>query len=236
MDIDKLTAYLKSIKRTKAAIARSLRALEAFESWLDETRGLSIDDDISQEDLQAFIQSAKKGQKNLLLGLSNVFDFQGKDDLKTAAMKMRRAMLDKEVKPMRLRDFIGVDPWLIEALKAKGLRDAHQLLKACLTNEMRDSLAAELNIPYKSLLDLVKMADLSRIFAVKAVRTRLYLDSGYDTLDKLAAQDPMALHHALVKFVEESHFDGIPTTPKEAEYTVKTAMEIERWVIFIEGE
>jgi len=201
MDIDKLTAYLKSIKRTKAAIARSLRALEAFESWLDETRGLSIDDDISQEDLQAFIQSAKKGQKNLLLGLSNVFDFQGKDE-----------------------DFIGVDPWLIEALKAKGLRDAHQLLKACLTNEMRDSLAAELNVPYKSLLDLVKMADLSRMFAVKAVRTRLYLDSGYDTLDKLAAQDPMALHHALVKFV------------KEAEYTVKTAMEIERWVIFIEGE
>lgn len=45
------------------------------------------------------------------------------------------------------------------------------------------------------------MADLSRLFAVKALRMRLYLESGFDTLDKLAAQEPMALHLALVKFV-----------------------------------
>ena len=80
------------------------------------------------------------------------------------------------------------------------------------------------------------MADLSRIFAVKAVRTRLYLDSGYDTLDKLTSQDPISLHHALVKFVEESHFDGVPTTPKEAEFTVNAAKEIERWIIFRKSE
>jgi len=236
MDIDQLTAYLKSINRSKPAIARSLRALEAFESWLDKTRDQSIDDDLSLEDLQAFIQSAKKGQKNLLLGLANVFEFQGKDDLKTAAMQMRRAILNKEIKPMRLKDFIGVDHALIAALENKGMRDAHQLLHACRTYKARQALAANLDVPYKDMLDLVKMADLSRIFAVKSVRTRLYLDSGFDTLDKLAAQDPMQLHDDLVKFVEESHFNGIPTTPKEAVFTVKTAKKIDRWVIFNKGE
>ncbi|MEA3326384.1 MAG: hypothetical protein U9R53_03640 [Chloroflexota bacterium] len=61
MDNDHLTAYLKSIERSKSAIARSLRALDAFETWLKEDHKRSIDDDISLEDLQAFIQSAKKG-------------------------------------------------------------------------------------------------------------------------------------------------------------------------------
>ncbi len=80
------------------------------------------------------------------------------------------------------------------------------------------------------------MADLSRMFAVKAVRSRLYLDSGFDTLDKLAALDPMTLHLALVKFVKESQFKGIATSLKEAEFTVKEARKTERWIQFGDGE
>jgi hypothetical protein len=116
------------------------------------------------------------------------------------------------------------------------VHDAHQILKTCQTPEARHALKGELNFPYQDILDLVKMADLSRIFAVKAVRTRLYLESGYDTLDKLANTDPMVLHEAMVKFVEESNFNGIPTTPKEAEFTVKQAKKLDRWVVFENGE
>lgn len=236
MDREGLTTYLASIKLSKAAIARSLTALDAFEDWLKRKRNRSIDEELYLEDLKAFIQASKKGQKNLLMGLANVFGFQGKDDLRAAAVQMRRAMLDEDVKPMPLRDFIGVHETLLTHLQEKGIRDTWQLLDACRTPESRKALAAELGVLFKSLLDLVKMADLSRLFAVKAVRARLYLDSGFDTLDKLAAQDPLELHRALVRFVEQSHFDGVPTTPKEAERTVKAAQEIERWVQFEDGE
>ena len=221
---------------SKYATIRSLKAFERFDTWLKETRGLTIDDDIEIKDLHTFILSTEKGQKNLLLGLANVFEFQGRDALKAAALQLRRELLNKETKPMRLKDFIGVDPSLITELEAKGLRNAHQLLRACRTRDMRLALAAELGVPYQNLLDLVKMADLSRIRGVKAVRTRLYLDSGFDTLDKLASQDPQKLHLDLVKFVEESHFDSIATQSKEAEFTVKTAREIERWIEFEDGE
>jgi len=235
MDLEQLSAYLKLNGRSKAAINRSIHALSVFEKWLGEEHGLTIDE-ISLEDLRAFIQSVNKGQKNLLMGLANVFDFQGKGALKNAAIQMRRDMLDADVKPMPLRKFVGVEGSLIDALEARGMRDAHQLLRSCRTPEARKALASDLNVPYKTLLDLVKMADLSRLFAVKAVRTRLYLESGYDTLDKLAAQEPMALHLALMKFVEETHFDGVATLPKEAEATVKAAKEIERWIIFDKDE
>lgn len=236
MNKDKLRDFLKSKKLSKAAVNRSLMACEIFETWLNEERSLSIDDEITMEILKDFILSMKKGQKNLLLGLANVFDYQERECLRESALKMRRDLLKKAAKPMHLQDFLKVDQIVIARLKKKGIEDAHQLLTICSTNEDRKKLSQELNIPYSELLDLVKMADLSRIFAVKAVRTRLYLESGFDTLDKLAAQDPMALHLALVDFVEESGFDGIPTTPKEAEFTVNAARKLDRWIIFDEDD
>ena len=236
MDKDQLTAYLRSTKRSSSAINRTLWALDVFEIWLKETLGSSIEENITKNDLVAFIQSAEKKQKNLLLGLANVFEFIGREDLKVSALKMRRAILNKEIKPMRLKDFLGVDQSLIASLDAKGVSDAWSLLHISKTPEARHDLADELDVPYQDLLDLVKMADLSRMFAVKAVRTRLYLESGYDTLDKLAAQDPMELHLSLVRFVDESGFDGIATLPKEAQATVKTAREMERWVMFEKDE
>jgi hypothetical protein len=236
MDQEQLLAYLKSTKRSTAAIRRSLAALAAFTTWLATTHGLTVDDEVSLELLEAFIQSVDKGRKNLLMGLANVFEFQGRDDLKKAAMTMRRSMLNAETRPMPLRDFIGVAPEVVASLEAKGIQHAVDLLQVCRTPADRVVLARDLAVPDQDLLDLVKMADLSRLFAVKAVRARLYLLSGYDTLDKLAAQDPMDLHLALVRFVEEAHFDGVPTTPKEAAGTVKAARELERWVVFENGE
>jgi len=236
MDKEKLTAYLKSEGRSASAINRSLHALDAFNLWLKVYRGTTIEGDINLEDLKDFIHSTKKGQKNLLLGLSGVFEYLGKEELQTAARQMRSEMLKKERKPMKLRDFLGVDHELIRALKEIGVHDAHQLLKTCPTPESRHTLADELYVSYQELLELVKMADLSRMFAVKAVRTRLYLESGYDTLDKLASSDAMTLHHAMVKFVDERNFNGIPTTPKEADFTVKEAKKLDRWIVFEEGE
>ncbi len=236
MDKDQLSAYLKSAGRSKSAINRSLNALEIFEKWLNAEHGLTIDDEITLEILETFIRSVNKGQKNLLMGLANVFGFQGKEALKKAAIEMRRNMLNQEIKPMPLNEYIGVDETLITALEEKGIRDAYQLLHTCQSPEERKALANELNIAYDILLDLVKMADLSRLFAVKAVRARLYLDSGYDTVEKLAAEEPMALHNAMVKFVEKTGFNGVPTLPKEAEGTVKAAKELERWIVFEEDE
>ena len=236
MDQEQLLAYLKSTRRSTAAIRRSLAALSAFTTWLAANHNLTIDDDISLDVLEAFIQSMDKGHKNLLMGLANVFEFQGRDELKTAAVTMRREMLDAEIKPMPLRDFIGIAPELVASLEAKGIRHALDLLQVCRTATDRIALAKEFDVPYQDLLALVKMADLSRLFAVKAVRSRLYLDSGFDTLDKLAAQDPMDLHLAMVKFVIQSQFDGVPTTPKEADFTIRAAKNLERLIVFKAGE
>lgn len=238
MDNDLLVSYLKQKGRSKPAIERTLNALAQFTDWLNTQhktlpqRNSAHGDELTLEDLQAFIATRPKQQKNILMGLVNVFDYLDLPSLKTYAVELREALLDNERSSMPLRDFIGLPDTLLQKLEASGIKNALQLVKACPTPASRRTLASQLDVDYKDLLDLVKMADLSRLFAVKAVRARLYLDSGFDTLDKLAAQEPMDLHQALVKFVDETHFDGIATLPKEAIGTITAAKELERLVIF----
>jgi hypothetical protein len=51
----------------------------------------------------------------------------------------------------------------------------------------------------------------------------LYHDTGFDTLEKIARVSAEELIAGTKKFIEETGFDGIPPTPKEAENTVKAA-------------
>jgi predicted RecB family nuclease len=70
------------------------------------------------------------------------------------------------------------------------------------------------------------LADLARIPGVKGVRARLYYDAGIDTVEKLAAIVPEELREMVVAYVEISGFDGQPTLPAEAKFTVEKARKL----------
>lgn len=235
MDREKLSVYLKKKGHSKAAIERTIWAVDEFEKFL-ALDGRSLESGIESSDLQGFLKVSKKQPKNLLYGLTGFFDYIGREDLKQVAGVMRSEMLDKDRKPLLLRELVGVDPGLLGKLAEKGIRNANQLLAVSHDHASREELANSLGVGYQELLDMVKMADLSRLFSVKTTRTRLYLDSGFDTLDKLAAQSPEGLVDALKKFVAETNFPGIATLPKEALCTIETAKKLERKVEYLEEE
>jgi hypothetical protein len=75
-------------------------------------------------------------------------------------------------------------------------------------------------------LEFVKLSDLARVQGLKNIRARLYYDAGVDTIEKLAACDPSELRELLIRFIEDSGFDGIAPTPKEARSAVKQARKL----------
>ncbi len=236
MNIEEITSYMKKKGQSKASIERTLWAMNSFESWLKSYRNCSLLETVTADDLRTFVNSNKKHAKELLLGLAHLFDFLGNEPLKTDALELRREMIDKVKKPMLLKEFIGVNRILLQRLEEMNIRNALDLISVSRTHAARKALATALGVTYSDLLDLVKMADLSRLFAVKAVRARLYLESGLDTLDKLAIQEAKGLHEAMVQFVTESQFNGIPTLPKEAEGTIAEAKKLERLIDFEKDE
>jgi predicted flap endonuclease-1-like 5' DNA nuclease len=125
---------------------------------------------------------------------------------------------------------MGANDEYIWKLEAIGIRTTSQMLVAGKTPSERKQLAQAAGIPDNAVEELVKLSDLARIPGVKGVRARLYYESGVDTLDKLAAWEPMALREMLVDYVKRTGFEGIATLPKEAEYTVAQAKTLPRIV------
>jgi len=78
-------------------------------------------------------------------------------------------------------------------------------------------------VPLSAILELVKLADLSRIVGLKSKRARLYYDAGLDTLDKIAKWDPEEMQQMFAEFVERTGFDGTPPPSSEAAFAVKLA-------------
>jgi hypothetical protein len=91
---------------------------------------------------------------------------------------------------------------------------------------MRKELSEKTGIDHEGILELAKLSNLTRLGAVKAVRARLYHDSGFDTLEEIAKVSAEELIKRTREFIEKTGFDGIPPTPKEAENTVTTAKKL----------
>jgi hypothetical protein len=87
-----------------------------------------------------------------------------------------------------------------------------------------------MGVPLETVLEYVKLSDLTRVGALKRVRARLYYEAGVDTIEKLAAWDPAALREMFVAYVERTGFEGIAPLPREVENAVETAKKLPRLV------
>ena len=91
-------------------------------------------------------------------------------------------------------------------------------------------LAKLAGIPVESVLELVKLSDLSRLPGVKGIRARLYYDAGVDTVEKLAACEAEELLRRTGEFVRATGFEGTAPLPKEVSSTIITARGLPKLV------
>lgn len=232
MEEQSFSQYLKRKGKQDHVIQGLVRQVQRFESWLAEKQ-LTLET-AGADDLAAFLASLE-GQKmglgkKISRGIALYYAMSGNHSMTTAANDYREAAISKERGGFNLKDIRGVNPDLLEALEKMGIRTTTALLGISRTAADRKALADRAGIPAQVLLELVKLADLSRIPGVKGIRTRLYYDSGVDTLDKLAAWDPVELRVMLVEWVERTKFEGIAALPKEVLFTVETARKLPRLI------
>lgn len=100
-------------------------------------------------------------------------------------------------------------------LEKEGIINVDQMLERGKTPRDRKELSKKTGIPPESILECVKLSELSRLGGVKGIRARLYFYAGVDTLDKMASWDPEELRAYLTGFVKWTSFNGIASLPKE---------------------
>jgi hypothetical protein len=100
------------------------------------------------------------------------------------------------------------------------------MLVAGKTPQSRKVLSETTGVPLESILELVKLSDLTRLGCVKSVRARLYYEAGLDTPEKFIQWEPEALRIMLIDFVTRTGFPGIAPLPKEIQNTIAAAKQL----------
>ncbi len=228
MNEGEFRAFLRSGGRSESAADRCIQTTEQFASFLREQRGGRKPHEADAEDLEAFVawveREPKASANTHLWGLRYYFQFAGDEEMERVASRLHRERI--RTKPAALSDFPGVDREHLVALAAAGIRDAGQMMAAGRTPADRQALAELTGLPPDTILEMVKLSDLSRLRGVRGIRARLYFDAGVDTVAKMATWDPVVLRQMIVEFVERAGFDGVPTLPAEARATVAEARQL----------
>lgn len=232
MNEDAFRAYLGKGGRSKSVVEKCIRAMQQFAGYLQEQRGGLRLDEATAEDLEGFVawaeRAPKASAKGQLWALRYYYQFTSNKEMEHLASHLRQERI--ETKPAALKDFPGVDPEHLAALAEAGIRLAGHMIAAGRTPEVRQALAEETGVPLDSILELVKLSDLSRLRGVRGIRARLYVDAGIDTVAQMAKWEPEALRQEIIAFVERTGFEGVPTLPAEARATVAEARQLPRVV------
>jgi hypothetical protein len=223
MDREGFASYLKKKRKTERTIISCVENAQKFEEFIKE--GGKTVRDISGYDLDSFISSGLGGKNvaKYMWTLQYYFAYIEHNELLKYCRAIREEHTAKLRKPYKLKNFKNVNQESVRKLAATGIETVEDMLQAGKTKSKRKGLSEKTGIKSEEILELAKLSNLTRLGAVKAVRARLYHDTGFDTLEKIARVSAEELIAGTKKFIEETGFDGIPPTPKEAENTVKAA-------------
>ena len=192
-------AFLKRQRRSQGTIEQCVQLTREFEAYLGEHRvgrGLEV---AHPEDLEAFVSWKKKQRKSVnsyLWAFHWYYEYASNEPMRKLATDMRQQEIAKgrgRRRSLRLKDIQGVAAEHIEKLASIGIADVKGVLVAGRTKEEREDLSRRSGVPLDEVLELVKLADLTRIVDIKGVRVRLLFEAGVDTVEKVARYDPEGL-------------------------------------------
>ena len=129
-------------------------------------------------------------------------------------------------KPKYLRGFPGVDRTLVQRLAERGINNTRQLLVQAAAPEQRRTLAGLRKVEETELLELARLADLSRVYGVGPVFARLLLDSGVTSAAEIAAADPRRLFDALAEAYLAAGNSRVDFQEKDIAFCIRMARRL----------
>lgn len=218
--------FLKKSDKKAHVIDELINQVYRFETYLVRNHSIELEA-AGRQEIQDYLKILTPGEvKKQMRGLALYYTFQGTNSLAELASSIREQEIAQTRQAFKLREFRGVDLQEVVKLEAIGIVTVEHMLTAGRTSDARLRLAERTGISAQTILELVKLSDLSRLGAIKSVRARLYYDAGLDTPAKFTLWEPEALRQMLVEFVARTGFDGIAPLPKELRNAITKAHQL----------
>jgi hypothetical protein len=220
-------AFLKHQRRKDSAIHQIVQLVLDYQEYFHANYPGKTIDQTTIESLESYVSwlesDSGESASKPLWALRYYFDFIANADLSTLAGELRGERIKR--KPFLLAKIRGINQEYIAKLGALYIENTDQMLEAGRTPRLRQELSERTGIPLESILEFVKLADLTRLGAVRSVRARLYHDAGL-TPEIIATWEADELRAMLVEWVQNTGFDGIAPLPKEVQHLVKDARKL----------
>jgi len=232
MNENEFRAFLKKKGKKQKVIERNVNFMKKFSLFLQDEMNTALDQ-VKIDDIDIFIKKLeqnKQSAKGSLYVLMNYYKFSNDIELLKHTASMREDRTQKSRRIFPLRDFLNIDPVFVKKLEKIGIKNVDDMLKQGSKKQQRRALSDQLDIPEESLLELVKLSDLTRLGFVKAKLTRLYYNSGLDSPAKIAEFEPDKLHAFFVKFVKESNWNGMIPNPDDLVGNISSAQKLDNIV------
>ena len=123
-----------------------------------------------------------------------------------------------------------VAPENVKKLAAVGIADVEGILEAGRTKEEREELSRKSGVLLDEIVELVKLADLTRIVDIKGTRVRLLYEAGVNTVEELSRYDPEGLRERLIEVNEQRQILKRHPNLVETRYWVTQAKALPKFV------
>lgn len=139
---------------------------------------------------------------------------------------LKRVVNGYRQKPNRIKDFSCVAEDTIGKLEKLGIKNTLKLYDMILTTEKREALAKNTEIDKNEILKLTKLTDLSRIRWVNHTFAYVLLESGYDTVEKIAKADYKKLYTTIKQLNEERKIYNAHVGERDMKMVIESAQEL----------
>ncbi len=214
IDLQKITINDYRIKLESAYLPPGRMILK---DRLDERFGYFKS--IGVKNVKELIQLLKK--KDKLAELSKIDCLSG--DYLTILLRELNSIRPK---PNKISDFIEIAKDTIDNLEKIGITNTEKLYYEVIKKTDRQKLADSTGIKYQDILELTKLADLSRIKWVAATYAQILYDLGVDTVEKVAESDPVDLHARINQMIKENKIFKGAIGLNDVKILVETASEL----------
>jgi hypothetical protein len=195
MDEEGFISFMKKKRKTERTISSCVENVQSFDAFLAGSGKSARDSSRSELDMYVASVLDDKEVARFMWTLQYYFKFIENDEMVRYSQIVRKEHTARKRKPFRLKDFKDVNQEVIQRLSTVGIETVDDMLEAGKTSSMRRELSERTGIEIEGILELAKLSNLTRLGAVKAVRARLYHDSGFDTLEKIASVSAEELIH-----------------------------------------
>lgn len=108
-------------------------------------------------------------------------------------------------KPNKLADFVGISKNTIDKLEKTGITNTEKLYNKVIKKSDRQKLADSLRIDLQDIIELTRLAYLSRIKWVGVTYAQMLNALEVDTVKKVSESDPIDLHARINQMIKENN-------------------------------